>query len=95
MFYSRPKGTYTGAATEKVMLDFFLLNTDISPSGNKVRATINGEEFMITEWAPYQIEGLPMGVTTVKLELLDASGNLVDSPFNPVERTVTLAEEAM
>ncbi|MEQ9566580.1 MAG: hypothetical protein RLN85_12365, partial [Pseudomonadales bacterium] len=44
LFYSRPKGTYSGPDTEKLMLDFYLLNTTLSPDGNKVRATINGNE---------------------------------------------------
>ncbi len=90
MFYSRPKGTYEGADAKKVLLDFFLLNTELSEEGNKVRATINGQEFMLDKWQPYFIEGQEMGEMTVKLELLDAEGNLVDSPFNPVTRTVTL-----
>ncbi len=90
LFYSRPKGTYSGADTEKLMLDFFLFNTEISPEGNKVRATINGEENYITEWAPYYIEGLGKGQVNVKLELLDKDGNLIPGPFNSVERTVTL-----
>lgn len=93
MFYSRPKGTYTGPQeANNVMLDFFLVNTDLSENGKKVRATINGQEFMITEWKPYVIEGLPMGETTIKLELLDENGNLVKSPYNPVTRTITLQE---
>lgn len=90
MFYSRPKGTYSGKDTQKVMLDFYLLNTDLSDGGNKVKATINGEEFMITEWTPYVMEGLPMGENTVQLELLDADNNRVESPYNPVTRTFTL-----
>ena len=93
MFYSRPKGTYTGDDTKKILLDFYLVNTEISANGNKVRATINGEEFMITEWAPYFVEGLPMGENTFKLELLDADGNLIDGPYNTVERTVNLSLE--
>ena len=92
LFYSRPKGTYSGADTEKVMLDFYLLNETISPDGNKVKATINGNEFMIEEWAPYYIEGMPMGENTIKLELIDAEGNLIEGPFNVVERTITLSE---
>jgi len=90
MFYSRPKGTYKGADTKKVMLDFFLVNADLTQ--HKVRATINGQEFMIDEWVPYVMEGLPMGKNTIMLEFLDADGQLVDSPFNPVERIVTLEE---
>jgi len=92
LFYSRPKGTYSGADTEKVMLDFYLLNETISPEGNKVKATINGSEFMINEWAPHYIEGMPMGENTIKLELMDAEGNLIAGPFNSVERTITLSE---
>ena len=90
LFYSRPKGTYSGADTEKLMLDFFLFNTEISPEGNKVRATINGEENYLTEWAPYYIEGLEKGEVNVKLELLDKDGNLIPGPFNSVERKVIL-----
>ena len=92
LFYSRPKGTYKGADTKKLMLDFYLLNTTISPDGNKVRATINGKEFMIDEWAPYYIEGLPLGEVNIKLELVDAEGNAIAGPFNSVERSVTLGE---
>ncbi|MGM0580587.1 MAG: phosphopeptide-binding protein [Bacteroidota bacterium] len=92
MFYSRPKGTYTGKDADKVLLDFYLLNTELSETGNKVRATINGEEFMIDKWQPFFIEGAEMGEMSIKLELLDAKGELIPSPFNPVERTVTLKE---
>lgn len=92
MFYSRPKGTYVGDDAKKVLLDFFLLNTELSEAGNKVRATINGQEFMIDKWQPYFIEGQEMGEMTIKLELLDNEGNLVASPFNPVTRTVSLKE---
>jgi len=90
MFYSRPKGTYTGKDTEKLLLDFFLVNTEISKDGNKVMATINGEKFTITEWAPYVIEGLDKGEVTINLKLVDAEGNSIPGPFNDVTRTVTL-----
>lgn len=92
MFYSRPKGSYTGKDTEKILLDFYLVNADLSEGGYQVRATINGEEFMINTWEPKFINGLPMGTNTIKLEFLDAQGNLVDSPYNPVERTITLED---
>lgn len=94
LFYSRPKGEYKGADTKHLLLDFYLVNCALSPDGYKVRATINGTDFMLTKWVPYVIEGLADGEVTVKLELLDASGNLVSSPFNPVERKVTLAPAA-
>lgn len=90
MFYSRPKGEYVGADTKKIMLDFYLVNTDLAKDGNKVRATINGTEFMLDQWLPYLIEGLPMGESTIKLELLDKDGNVVPGPYNTVERKITL-----
>ncbi|MCC9165251.1 hypothetical protein [Pontibacter harenae] len=92
MFYSRPKGEYTGPDTEQVMLDFYLVNTDLAPDGNKVRATINGTEFMLDRWLPYVMEGLPMGENTIKLELVDNNGTLIPGPYNSVTRTFTLSQ---
>ncbi|MEM1022075.1 MAG: hypothetical protein AAGD10_20480 [Myxococcota bacterium] len=90
LFYSRPKGTYVGDDTQRILLDFYLVNTSLGPDGNKVRATVNGQEFVISEWAPYVLEGLPMGELTVKLELIDAEGKAVPGPFNTVTRKVML-----
>ena len=90
LFYSRPKGTYKGTDTEKLLLDFYLVNTEISSNGNKVRATIQSTEFIIDEWAPYYIKGLPKGDINIKLELIDSSGNLIETPFNPSTRKVIL-----
>ena len=92
LIYSRPKGTYAGKDAESVLLDFFVLNTTLAEDGNKVKATINGEEFMITEWAPHVMTGLPMGEVTIKLELIDAEGKPIPGPFNTVTRTVTLTD---
>ena len=90
LFYSRPKGTYSGVDTENLLLDFYLVNTEISNTGNKVRATINNTQFIIDEWVPYNIKGLPKGEIKIKLELIDTFGNLIETPFNPSERTVIL-----
>ena len=90
LFYSRPKGIYKGKDADKVLLDFFLVNTNLSADGNRVKATIIDKEFIIDEWAPYYIEGLPNGEIYIKLELQDSNGDLIDSPFNPSERRFTL-----
>ena len=92
LFYSRPKGVYKGADTERVLLDFYLVNTSLSPNGNKVRVTIQDTKFLIDEWAPYYIEGLPKGEISITLELIDSKGDLIDSPFNPSERMVRLED---
>ena len=90
LFYSRPKDTYAGADAKKIMLDFYLVNTTLSPDGNKVRATINGTEFMLDQWLPYQMQGLPAGQATIKLELVDNRGTMIPGPFNLVTRTITV-----
>lgn len=90
LFYSRPKGNYIGADTEKILLDFFLINTNLSVDGNRVKVTIMNKEFIIYEWAPYYIEGLPNGEIYIKLELQDSNGDLINSPFNPSERSFTI-----
>lgn len=95
LFYSRPKGTYTGKAnTDKVMLDFYLANVDLG-TDYKVKADINGEVHMIDTWQPYYIEGLPMGENTITLTLVGANDGTVDTPLNPVTRTFTLEADPM
>ncbi|MES2621828.1 MAG: phosphopeptide-binding protein [Bacteroidota bacterium] len=91
IFFSRPKGEYVGEnENRKIMLDFYLINCNLSPKGYKVRATVDDKEFMLTKWAPYIIEGLKFGGHKVKLELLDKDNKLVKSPFNGVERSFNL-----
>lgn len=92
LFYSRPKGEYKGADTKAILLDFFVVNTTLAKDGYKVQANINGQDFMLDEWRPYQITGLPMGENAIKLTLMDASGNAVSGENTSVERKITLME---
>lgn len=90
LFYSRPKGTYVGKAnTERIMLDFWLHNVELGED-YQVKAQVNDQIFMIDEWQPYFLTGLPMGDNTITLTLVDGEGNPVDTPLNPVTRTFTL-----
>ncbi|HEX2618438.1 MAG TPA: hypothetical protein VHL57_12905, partial [Flavobacteriales bacterium] len=82
LFYSRPKGDYKQIDGDKVLLDFYLLNTDLTDKGLRVRATIDGEVWTLAKWDAYFIEGLELGKHTVRLELIDANGQLVPGPFN-------------
>ncbi len=97
VFYSRPKGTYVGKKnTDKVMLDFYVVEAELAPNKYKVKANINGEEdHILDKWQPYYIEGLPMGKNTVTLTLLDRKGEVVDAPFNPVTREFELKADAL
>lgn len=96
LFYSRPKGTYTGEDAKKIMLDFYLVNTTLSENGNKVKVNIDGTEFILVKWAPYFIEGLSMGEHKVSLTLIDKDNNPVfwASPFyESGERVITLQQD--
>lgn len=92
LFYSRPKGEYKGKDTANVLLDFFLANTTLSTTGNKVRATVNGTDFLITDWKGYVLKGLPLGESTIKLELIDSTDQAIPGKYNVVERTITLTK---
>ncbi|MBZ0205673.1 MAG: hypothetical protein K8H89_05070 [Flavobacteriales bacterium] len=82
LFYSRPKGDYKQLDGDKILLDFYLLNTDLTDKGYSVRATIDGEAWTINKWDAYFIEGMELGKHSVRLELVDANGQLVPGPFN-------------
>ena len=92
LFYSRPKGEYKGEDAKTVLLDYYLLNTDIGTGGNKVKADINGQEFILDQWQPYEIKGMPMGENVIKLTLVDAEGNALTGDNVSVTRTITLSE---
>jgi hypothetical protein len=95
LFYSRPKGSYVGPAeTERILLDYFLVNTALGPDTNRVRLTIDGQSTVLYHWQPYFIEGLALGEHTLKLELLDRNNQLVPSPFNGTERIIKLKAAA-
>lgn len=94
--YSRPKGTYSGAAAEKIMLDFYLHNVELSKDGYKARYTITDEQgsevasITLTEWAPAFVTGLESGTYEVNLQLLGSDGNVVPGPFNDTTREITV-----
>ncbi|MBE8719473.1 hypothetical protein [Sphingobacterium pedocola] len=93
LFYSRPKGDYKGADTKTLLLDFFVVNVPMGADGLNVKATINGQDFTLDQWVPYEILNLPMGETSVKLSLVDKDGNMLNGDNVSVERKVNLNAE--
>ena len=106
LFYSRPKGTYVGKDAENVLLDFYPVNVELgdeykvkveigrqdapvddSPTDDVLPPAAT---FVVDEWQPYLLRGLPMGENHVTLTLIDSAGNRVEAPLNPVRRTFTL-----
>lgn len=89
LFYSRPKGSYIGEDAKNIMLDFYLVNCTLGEQ-YKVKAEVAGKEFIIDKWQAYYLKNLPMGEHTLKLTLVDTSGNPVNTPLNPVSRNFVL-----
>ncbi|NQY31011.1 MAG: phosphopeptide-binding protein [Flavobacteriaceae bacterium] len=82
LFYSRPKGTYQFDKGDKILLDFYLVNTKLDKSGNKVKVTLNNHPFTLDKWKSYIIEGLKKGEHEIQIELIDAKGIPVPGPYN-------------
>lgn len=68
--------------TKQPILDFYLVNTSISPTENKVKVTINSTEFLIDKWAAYKIEGNLNHDNTIRIQLVDKNGKFIEGPFN-------------
>ncbi len=92
--YSRPKGEYKGADADAIMIDFWLANTKLTGDGgeHRVRYSIDGGEAKyIEKWEPIWLSGWSAGPHSVKLELVDKDGNLVDNGgYNSTTREITV-----
>jgi len=82
LFYSRPKGSYKLEESKRILIDFYLLNADLSKNGMQVELSIDKSIFMLDSWQPYWVEGLIAGEHEFRLRLLDQDGNLIPGPFN-------------
>jgi len=94
--YSRPKGEYKDDEAEAIMIDFWLLNAKLTGDGGEYRArySVNGgEPKFIDKWAPIWLSGWSAGNHSVKLELVDKDGNLVDNGgYNSTTREITVVK---
>jgi hypothetical protein len=94
--YSRPKGEYKGADADAIMLDFWLTNAKLQGDGGeyRVRYTVdNGTPQLLDKWQPIWLAGWVAGKHTVKLELVDKDGNLVDNGgYNSTTREITVTK---
>jgi hypothetical protein len=92
--YSRPKGEYAGADADPIMIDFWLKNAKLQGEGGdyRVRYTVDaGAPQFIDSWSPIWLAGWMSGKHTVKLELVDKNGQLVDNGgYNATTREINV-----
>ena len=94
--YSRPQASY---GAEPIMLDFYLTNAPlhlVAQENDKddiadwrIRATVNGESFVVDRWQPLYLKGFKPGKNWVQLEFLDEKGQPVQNTFNNTARLIT------
>ncbi|HEX6124841.1 MAG TPA: hypothetical protein VFZ23_05650 [Pyrinomonadaceae bacterium] len=92
--YSRPKGEYKGNEADPIMIDFWLANAQLKGDGGtyRVRYSVDGGEVKyVDKWGPIWLSGWTTGKHTIKLELVDDGGNLVDNGgYNSTTREITV-----
>jgi hypothetical protein len=95
--YSRPKGEYKGADAEAIMIDFWLSNAKLVGDGGQYRVRYSvdgGEAKMLDKWQPIWLAGWSSGKHTVKIELVDQNGNVVDNGgYNSTSREITVVSD--
>jgi hypothetical protein len=78
---------------EPFLLDFFLVNPPSHPDPQhplrqvndwRINVTINESSFAIDHWQPFYLKGLKPGNNLLKLEYLNAQGQLIDSAIRVI-----------
>jgi hypothetical protein len=95
--YSRPKGEYKGADADPIMIDFWISSAKLlqGNSGDyRVRYSVDGGEAkFLDKWEPIWLSGWTNGKHSIKLELVDKDGNVVDNGgYNSTTREITISK---
>jgi hypothetical protein len=95
--YSRPKGEYKGAEADAIMIDFWLTNAKLVGDHGEYRVRYSVDEGtpgFIDSWAnPIWLTGWSAGKHTIRLELVDKSGTVVDNGgYNSTLREITVTK---
>lgn len=98
VFYSRPKGDYTGKAnTDNLLFDFYVWNAPMADTGYMVHAAIKGEgvdtTITVKQWKAQFLKNMPLGKPSITLTLIDKAGNKVEGPNTEVTREFNLLAE--
>ena len=94
IFYSRPKGTYIGDDTKKIMVDFYPVNADIG-GDHRIKLQVNGEVTLLDKWEPHFIENLPYGENTIGIAIVYDDGTEVEGRQTAVLQKITLRKDPL
>jgi hypothetical protein len=101
LVYSRPKGEYKGDMANHVLVDFQLANVTLAEGKEHVDITVTGPgiDKELTAKAekfgpPFYLDNLQNGSYTLKVELKDKDGKLIEGPWNATTRKITIDRDA-
>lgn len=90
-----PFGKYSGSAADEILIDYYLLNAMVGDKDHAIRMTLKGPglpeegtERVTREWRPWNIVSPHNGEYTLKVQLLDQSGNT--PPAGEIVRNFTV-----
>ncbi len=91
--YNNPTGTYSA---EPFLLDFYLTNAPLHAVAKsnpqlqdwQIKATVNGNSFILENWQPVYLTGLNKGENWIQLELIDEAGNDIENAYNNTVRVI-------
>jgi hypothetical protein len=87
LIYNEPSDQLNLTTEQPILLDFYVVNCELTPDGYQVELTIDGDVIrMISSWQPYYIYGLTKGTHTIRLQLMD--GKKPSVPAMNFERTI-------
>ncbi len=94
--FSRPKGEYKGVDAAEIMLDFWISNAELIGDGGdyRVRYSVDGgTPLFIDKWEPIWLSRWTGGKHSIKLELTDRDGNVVENGgYNSTTREITVVK---
>ena len=90
LFYNMPlQRVYTQEEAEQLLFDFYLVNTEISPTGNKIRLIIDGTtNFIIDQWSAYLLSGLTVGEHSISIQLTNNYGKNIEGKYTSAHRKI-------
>lgn len=88
IFICSPSSRYYEGVSERVLFDFFVINTELSLEGSKVILEIDkSTKFTLDTWRPFYVEGLKSGKHNFKAYIVDKDDKPLKgkySSFGPI-----------
>lgn len=79
--YNTPFGTHKLLPTDSLLVDFVLVNTNLSPDGNRVQLQLDDQApWVVDRWQAYRLTGLSVGSHRLRLTLLNRAGQAIAEP---------------